>query len=170
MKTRFPILVIACSAVIALVVEACSSDSTATSVASAPAGPPSMSIVSPTDGSCAVLWSDESTVLRAAITTVNWSMRPPGYCGGYAQCGHVVAFADDVRVAEASALAIDVPLEPGDHKVRIELRDDLDAVGLDAQGKPLSDEIQIKALASGASCDAGAEAEASVPIDAADSP
>ncbi|MBI5533699.1 MAG: hypothetical protein HY898_13345 [Deltaproteobacteria bacterium] len=152
-------LVVALAAA-ACTLPACTSGDDASSAIIAPQGPPTLSIVSPNDGDCVVLASGEQTALRVTIKTKNWTMRPIGYCGAYLQCGHVVAFADDVRVAEASALVIDVPLTVGDHTVRIELRDDDEVVGKGEDGGLLRAEVKVRAIAPGQSCDADAGTDA----------
>lgn len=166
MKHQFRLVLLFALSATAWVLPACSSSTDTSSAILPPAGPAMMSIVSPKHGDCAVLWADEQTVLPVTIAVTNWLMRPIAYCGAYPQCGHVIAFADDVRVAEASALVIDVPLTEGDHTVRIELRDDADVVGVDGSGMPLQQEITIHAVSPWQSCGADAGSDAPSQADA----
>jgi hypothetical protein len=117
------------------------------------------------DGECAVLWNDETWVLRTTVSITNWLMRPPGFCGLLPQCGHAVVFVDDVRVASASSLAIDVPMASGDHNLRIELRTDEDAVAMDGNERLLAAEANVHALAPGLSCSAGIDGGIDAPVE-----
>jgi len=122
----------------------------------APSGPPALSIVQPTAGACVPLVLDAPTV-RVQIAVANWSLRPPGVCGVYPQCGFAVFFVDGQRVAESAALATDVPfgqLDPptGPHELSVELHDDDDVLALDAAGEPLRAPHSIVTTAPGEAC------------------
>lgn len=160
----------------ALWLPGCTADDTA-ATAVAPAGPATLSVVDPTDGACVVLRADAGWTARVSIAATNWYMRPEGFCGTYPQCGYVVAFVDDQRVAQAAALVIDVPLgglqtPSGEHRIRVELHDDADVVARGGDGKPLAVELTVEALAPGGSCtgpvaDAGEDAPADAAEEAA---
>ncbi len=134
----------------------CSSGTT-TSSALTPSGPPALSVEDPTEGGCVVLHEGDPVTARIRIAVANWSLRPPGVCGVYPQCGYAVMYVDGQRLIETASLVTDVPFgllaEPsGSHTLRVELHDDADAVALDADGKPLRVDRTLVAAAVGASC------------------
>ena len=149
----------------ALLLCGCDDDDTSSAAAAQQAGPASFTIVAPKDGDCVVLRADEQWTVLVTLSISNWAMRAPGYCGSASQCGHAVVFVDDTRVAQTASFVADVPMQEGDHVVRVELRTDADAIGIDGQGKPLSQTITVHALSPGSSCtgDAGTDAGADAP-------
>lgn len=120
---------------------ACSSD-TSTTAAITPVGPPALALEEPVEGACVPLADGDSLTLRVRIAVTNWSLRPPGFCGIYPQCGYAVYFVDGQKIVESATLATDVPMgslaDPtGQHTLRVELRDDNGVLALDADGAPL---------------------------------
>lgn len=117
-----------------------------------PLGPPAVAITVPEPGACLEL--DENNAVRVKIVLQNWSLRPPGYCGGiYQQCGFAVFFADGQEVARSASLVTNLSLAAlaspaGSHTVRVELRNDADEVQLDREGEPLVAEVEFSALES----------------------
>jgi len=122
-----------------------------------------------------VLRNEEGLPVRVSLAAVNWSMRPPGYCGIYPQCGFAVFFVDDEQVARVAALVADlpfaaVPSPTADHTIRIELHDDNDRIANDDRGAPLTASIQIHTVApaDAAQCgggDGGPDAPVDAPIE-----
>lgn len=133
---------------IAFVCPSCSDDQSSPA-ASVPQGPPSLSIVAPSDGACVVLRDDNGWTLRVTLAIQNWTMRPRGYCAGYPQCGFAVLFVDDVRTTDVAGLVADLALRTllspeGDHIVRAELHGDDDVVAVDANSVPLAPTIRVR--------------------------
>ena len=99
---------------------------------------------------------DADGAMRTKIAITNWMLRAPGYCGVYPQCGFAVFFVDGQRVAESASLAADVPVgvsaPAGGHTLRVELQDDSEEVGLDADGAPLRVDIGFTIPEPGTTC------------------
>ena len=120
-----------------------------TEVASVVTGPPSFSIDSPSDGDCVVLHDDPGMSIRVRISVENWLLRPFGYCGTqYQQCGYAVFSVDDTELVRSASRVTDVPFaeQPtpgGAHRLKVELRNDVDVVVLDADGEPLLRGIDV---------------------------
>lgn len=108
--------------------------------------------------------------LPVVVEATNFTLRPPGACFGYPQCGQVAVLLDPVLedggVSDAAAVqlatttyvevdfgALDAP--EGEHLLRIELREDgASTAAPAADGKPLASEFRVKAEL-GSGCDAG---------------
>ena len=134
----------------------CSSDASSTT-ALAPAGPPGLSVESPLEGACVPLLDGDPVTARVRIAVTNWSLRPPGVCGVYPQCGYAAMFVDGQRLIDTASLVTDVPFgklsEPsGSHTLRVELHDDTDEVALDADGEPLRVDRALVTAAVGSAC------------------
>ncbi len=123
-----------------------------------PLGPPSLSVVFPSDGACVMFHDDEVPAVRVRIEAQNWLLRPIGYCGEtYSQCGHAVFFVDGNEMIRSASLVTDVPFEKlssptGKHHLRVELRNDDDVVVLDRMKEPLEAEVSIEAVEAGQAC------------------
>lgn len=121
------------------------------------------------------LGCDERVPVSVAIA--NFTLRPPGACFGYPQCGQLAVLVDPVETADGGpteAALIDVsatsfvsldfgalPSPEGTHLVRAELwLDGTSTVAHTSDGKPLAQEITVSATLP-AGCDAGSEGDGS---------
>ncbi|MCC6555849.1 MAG: hypothetical protein IT372_23040, partial [Polyangiaceae bacterium] len=96
-------------AALALAVSGCSDDTTSTAVAG-PTGNPKLAILSPKDGACVAIGSGIDATIPVEIKVENLYLRPPGACGVYKQCGHLVLRVNGVENNRGSATVIDVLL------------------------------------------------------------
>lgn len=125
-------------------------------------GPPSVHIDSPEDGTCVVARSDDENTVSVSVSTTNWTMRPPGFCGEtYEQCGFAVFFVDDVAVAKSASVVTDLPFvqalpentqTPSTHTIRVELHGDDNVVQLDHDGNPLQASVEVNVAPAETQC------------------
>lgn len=130
-----------------------------------PTGPPRIEFTDPpSDGiqpACLSIGTrPEMAQVPLFVQNTELVLRPPGACGTFAQCGHLVLFVDEVENNRSAVPAIDLLFrkladpyhdgephigtgEPDVLHVRVEAHDDADQVMLDHDGEEIVDEIEV---------------------------
>lgn len=138
------------------------SDEAPTTIDVGPTGPPSVSFVDPpADGepTCRSIGSDVEARLPVQVSVVELVLRPPGACAGYAQCGHLELYADEVLNNEAASSSFDLLLgklaDPIHDGSPLPDTGEADVLGLrvqvvDDDAEPLSDHEALPLTASAA--------------------
>ncbi len=140
------------------------SDDVATVIDPGPTGPPSIRFVNPESGGepvCVSIGTDAKTRVPLLVAVEELQLRPPGGCGGVAQCGRLALYGNDVLNNETAVKAVDLliyklgnPYHDGsEHQgtgqpdlltVRVDVLSDVgDEVLLDHDDAPLSDTLQL---------------------------
>lgn len=132
----------------------CDDTSTTDTTTTTDVDPPTMELVSPTEGACVEIGTDPNVRVPFVLKTAWLYLRPPGVCGDSAQCGHLVLWANDKLVARASAAVIEWDMVTvieryGEFKIRIKAVTDAGGDILDAEGKPLE---VTRTITTAASC------------------
>jgi len=101
-----------------------------------------MQLVSPVEGACIAIGTDPNVSVPFVLKTSSLYLRPPGFCGEAAQCGQLLLWANDKRVARAATEVIEWEMVTvierfGDFAIRIAAVTDADKSILDANKKPL---------------------------------
>ncbi len=144
----------AATASLALLLTACSSAST-DAENTTPVGPPSFTLVAPTDGSCRAIGSDVTARVPIEFATNNVVLRPPGACASFPNCGIIELRADGLANDQGASLVVDLLLgklaspyrdgelhqgtgQPNLLPVEASLVTESGSVMLDAEGLPLT--------------------------------
>ena len=147
-RLRFGSVVGTVAVVAGVSLSSCGGDDEPTGSAG-PAGPAAISITSPTPGEVITLGGLPRAGVAVRIQLENWTLRPPGGCGGTEQCGYVVLTVDDGAVPEVSAITtllvieLDSLADPtGQRTFEVELRNDDGTVFVGEDGLPVTASVQ----------------------------
>jgi hypothetical protein len=164
---------------LALIPSACGDDDTKSP---SPKPTPTLAIASvssaggptwaPGSAGCVEIGSDPGGTILVTLQIKDFSLRPPGACGGLRPCGTALLFLDGATVAESATTAISVPfgqldagLGSGHRTFRVELRDHVSAPVVDKELNVIADEVTLEVRAPGG-CAGGADSGSDAPPDA----
>jgi hypothetical protein len=149
-------------AILALMAPAGCSDDEPAKVNVGPTGDPSLAIVDPAPGACIAIGAAADATIPVTVAPKELYLRPPGTCGAYKQCGHLVLRVNGVENNRGSARIIDVVFEGkiadryADLTLSIEVLSDAETPILNQAGEPVVASISVTTAESAASCGAGA--------------
>ena len=136
----------------------CGDDETTTTASVGPTGNPQLAIISPKDGACIAIGTEPDATIPIQIGVTGLYLRPPGACGVYEQCGHLVLRVNGLENNRGAAPLIDVQMRKladryADLTIAIEVIDDtgmaiLSKPDKDAEAVPLVKSITLMTRAS----------------------
>jgi hypothetical protein len=127
-----------------------------------PTGPPSIAFASPSgeEPICVSIGDNPTASIPLLVSVEELVLNPPGTCGSYAQCGHLVLYANGVENNRSAVLGIDLLLhkladpihdgtlhagtgEPDLLRLRVEVTHEAGHVLRDHAGEPLKAELAL---------------------------